>query len=200
MIRPIVYALATLPMLFGGAVAQEPEALEQRAIEAFSVAFGAPCEWAFNEDGSLRELPVRFTFEETPEYGDPYTLTLFQFQCNIGAYNTQQVYFVDSDFWGLTPVGFAVPTFEATFENDDDENGALLDLAVTGMSSQTILVNSEVDKKTGTISAVSYWRGLGDASSDGTWVRKDGTFVLQRYLIDPSYDGEVNPVVAVEYE
>ena len=37
------------------------------------------------------------------------------------------------------------------------------------------------------------WRGLGDASSNGTWLFRDGTFTLVRYDVDASEDGKIDP-------
>jgi hypothetical protein len=67
------------------------------------------------------------------------------------------------------------------------------------MTATLSLVNSDFDPDTATLSSYSKWRGIGDASSSGTWVFDDGRFVLARYEVDASYDGEVNPETIVDY-
>ena len=71
-------------------------------------------------------------------------------------------------------------------------------IALTGYSATQILVNSGVDSQAQTISGQSCWRGICDASSAGIWVLDQGEFRLERYLVDPTYDGEVNPISIVD--
>jgi Protein of unknown function (DUF1176) len=63
-------------------------------------------------------------------------------------------------------------------------------MTLKGFTSSGSLINSEFDPKTNSISSFSKWRGIGDASSNGTWVFEDGAFVLKNFDIDPTYDGE----------
>lgn len=200
MIRPLLSAAALLAA--PGAQALEGLDLDARAERLFSVVFAEPCDWAFNEDGSVREPPERHDFEHIPEYGEPQTLTIFRFECNMGAYNTQQVYLLDRPYEGLMPIAFAAPTFEAVFEDPEEaftENAVLLRIDVSGMTTRHILVNSDIDPETGNIAQTSFWRGLGDASSSGVWRRDGEDHVLVRYEVDPTYDGEINPVVILDY-
>lgn len=199
MIRPMLSATALL-LLAAGAQADEGADLDARAEALFAAVFHTSCDWAFREDGSVREPPERHDFAHTPPYGETYTVTIYRFACNLGAYNTQEVYLVNRGWEGLTPVAFAAPRFDAMFENDDDENGALISIEITGFSAWPILVNSTINPKTGDIEAVSYWRGIGDASSFGVWRRDGEDYVLDYYAVDPSYDGEINPVELVNYE
>jgi hypothetical protein len=46
----------------------------------------------------------------------------------------------------------------------------------------------------------SKWRGVGDASANGTWAFKNGRFVLVKYDVDASYDGEINPQTVIDYD
>lgn len=51
--------------------------------------------------------------------------------------------------------------------------------------------------------APSTWeklRGVGDASPNGVWTFRDGNFVLVKYDVDASYDGEIEPQTVVDYE
>lgn len=53
---------------------------------------------------------------------------------------------------------------------------ALESLTVTGMTVEPVLVNSEIDPETGTITSSSHWWALGDASSSGTWELVEGRY------------------------
>ncbi|TIV72916.1 MAG: DUF1176 domain-containing protein, partial [Mesorhizobium sp.] len=43
------------------------------------------------------------------------------------------------------------------------------------------------------------WRGVGDASSSGTYLFRNGDFSLVQYDVDASYDGEINPQTIIDY-
>jgi hypothetical protein len=40
---------------------------------------------------------------------------------------------------------------------------------------------------------------VGDASSTGTWLFRDGRFSLVQYEVDASYDGQINPETGLDY-
>ncbi|WP_342587146.1 DUF1176 domain-containing protein [Kumtagia ephedrae] len=61
------------------------------------------------------------------------------------------------------------------------------------------LVNSFYDDASKSITSAAKWRGVGDASSSGTWMFRDGTFTLVRYDVDASYDGEINPETVLDF-
>ncbi len=61
-----------------------------------------------------------------------------------------------------------------------------------------MLANSSYDEATKSISSHAKWRGVGDASSAGTWIFRDGDFTLVRYDVDASYDGEINPETVLD--
>ena len=46
---------------------------------------------------------------------------------------------------------------------------------------------------------IACFRGICDASSLGSWVLDEGEFRLESYAVDPSYDGEENLVMLVDY-
>src|SRR5690606_20469742 len=103
-----------------------------------------------------------------------------------------------TEFEGMRPLALAEPDFDVHYENDDFE-GAVEGIDVTGMTATTALVNSYFEEETGTLTSASKWRGIGDASSAGTWIFDEGQFVLVHYEVDASYDGEINPEVIVDY-
>src|SRR5690606_36836560 len=70
---------------------------------------------------------------------------------------------------------------------------------VTGLNATQTLVNATFDPKTRTITDFVKFRGIGDASSSGMWVFNNGYFIIKRYEVDASYDGEMNPLVLIDY-
>lgn len=140
------------------------------------------------------DLSWKFDYSDTE-----YTAKLIQFFCSMGAYNVTHVYYMVDDNYGAMPVPFSVPYFDVTYENDDFE-GAVLDITILGYNTQWSLTNSDFNPETASISNASYWRGIGDASSGGVWRFEQGQFILKSYDIDASYDGEINPERVVEFE
>ena len=121
--------------------------------------------------------------------------TLFAFSCAMAAYNESNVFYLDAGALGLQLVSFAAPQF--TYAYSDQDNAKLKSMTFKGFTANSELTNAEFDATTKSISEFSKWRGLGDASSSGTWVFDDGQFVLKDYAIDPTYDGKQNPMTVV---
>jgi hypothetical protein len=116
--------------------------------------------------------------------------------CGYGAYNFTTIWFIENAYDGLIPLHFTQPVVDVTYADDTDET--IEQMRVTGFNSVPALVNSNYDVETRTITNFSKWRGLGDASSSGTWVFHEGRFVLTRYEVDPTYDADINPVVVYD--
>lgn len=127
------------------------------------------------------------------------TATLYKFFCGSGAYNVNHVYYLDTEFDGPQPIGFAMPHFDVIYENDDFD-GAVLDIPLTGYESTFVLTNSEFDPETDTITSHALWRGIGDAFSSGTWRFIKGSFVLKSFDVDAQYDGKQRPKRLVNFE
>ncbi|TIX06772.1 MAG: DUF1176 domain-containing protein, partial [Mesorhizobium sp.] len=72
-------------------------------------------------------------------------------------------------------------------------------LHVVGFQATGWAVNSTYDDATQTITTFNKWRGVGDASSSGTYLFRNGDFSLVQYDVDASYDGEQNPQTVVDY-
>lgn len=144
--------------------------------------------------------PEVFTFKyKQAGMGDdapPSTATLFSFPCGSGAYNTAEFYYLNIDALGPQRLSFAEPNFD--FKYSDDQSAKLTSMSLVGLTSSNSLINSAFDPKTNSITSFSKWRGVGDASSSGTWVFMDGAFVLRDYDIDPTYDEEINPISVVK--
>lgn len=179
--------------------AGQAEIFASEAFRHYAESFGGVCFWG-DEIAAADAWPAeRWEIAWDSEYGDgPQTATLYKFHCDTGAYNLINVWYLAREFSPPEPVSFAEPRYDVVYENGDSD-GAVLDVRVEGFTAQTTLVNSDFDPAAATISAVSFWRGIGDASSRGVWMFDDGAFVLKRYEVDGSYDGEVNPVLIVDY-
>ncbi|MBJ3784385.1 DUF1176 domain-containing protein [Devosia sediminis] len=199
MIRPLLW-LPLIALSAPAALAQEAS-LEKRVMKLHALAGGDWCE----PDGFLMDEEERFnswTFSYQPSWdpeGEPEEVTLFRVWCMSGAYNANHAFYILTESNGLLPLTFAMPTYEAKYEEDDGLDGPLESLTMTGMGTSNFLVNSVFDEDSLTITSHSLWRGIGDAASSGWWVFADGEFTLQQYDIDASYDGEVNPETIVDY-
>ena len=82
--------------------------------------------------------------------------------------------------------------FYVDYENQDFEGKRFLGMRVTGqVVALNLLVNSIVDPKTLSVLSFDKWRGVGDASSSGRWLFKDGEFILSTFGVHASYDEEI---------
>ena len=116
-----------------------------------------------------------------------YKRTLVQLACSSGAYNFNSIYAMrndDDDSWELLTFAEPVADYDYT-----DENFSKLKAPpkVSGFVTTTQLTNSEYAEDTRTITAVAKWRGIADAWSGGEWRFEEGTFVLKKYEMDPTY-------------
>src|SRR5690606_4967163 len=115
----------------------------------------------------------RWTFSYKPSWSEdapPEEVTLFRDWCMSGAYNVNHAYYILTPYDGLLPLTFATPTYDAEYDETEGVDGKLESLTITGMGTSNFLVNSEFDPRSLTITAKSFWRGVGDASSAGWWV------------------------------
>jgi len=174
--------------------------LMQEAREAFVAIYGKECEVTEAE----QEAPVHHQLTWRPSYASEDSpdevAHLFRFFCYRGAYNEIHVYLMTNEATGtIRPLTFASPELDIQYEDDDSEKAAT-DIRIVGYQTENMLVNSDYDPQTMSIISHSKWRGLGDASSIGTWLFRQGQFSLVKYEVDPSYDGEVEPVTVLDYE
>ncbi|WP_157015388.1 DUF1176 domain-containing protein [Mesorhizobium xinjiangense] len=123
---------------------------------------------------------------------------LFRFYCGAGAYNENHVYYLADEVGGVRELQFASPELDIRYENDNPEE-KVDSIRTIGFETGPMLVNSGYDPETYTIMSHNKWRGIGDASSTGTWLFRDGRFTLVRYDVDASYDGEINPETVLDY-
>lgn len=189
-----------LPLLALSTPAASDE-LDDRAIAVFSAAFADTCFSAFLEDGSLIEPPERVTLLSPMSYDDvALPVEVWLFRCNIGAYNLQSVVIGHSESEGLGLLTFARPDLDIVLDDPDDLESAVRDVRIVGWSASPIVVNAEIDRARGELRETGYWRGMGDASSTAVWRLVDLSFRLERYDVDATYDGEVNPTTIVQFD
>lgn len=194
------FILSAALLLFpAAALAQTDDAADSDAYALFEQAFGELC--LLNEPAPADFYPPE-SWELTwqPEYSDePETATLYKFFCFAGAYNVNHIYYIEREYDGPVPLTFATPDYDVVYENDDFE-GAVLDIPLTGYDSELLLVNSEFNPATETITSHGLWRGLGDAYSAGVWRFDQGQFILKRYEVDAEYDGQANGKTIARFE
>jgi hypothetical protein len=178
-----------------GAQPTAQEQLLQKATQRFIAEQGEQCpfvhqplsgkikpkayELRWKRDGALTEEPENIT-------------TLIMFECDMAAYNTIEVYYMHNSTDGLELLSLAEP--DTDFKYEDADSSILKTWALRGLTTTNLLVNSSYEEATQSISMGAKWRGVGDASSSGTWVFRNGSFTLQDYEVDPTYDGEINPI------
>lgn len=122
---------------------------------------------------------------------------IYRFLCGRGAYNEGHVYIMGNERGEMEAISFATPELDIRYE--DSEHAKVESLNIIGYRSERELVNSFFDPDTLTITSYAKWRGVGDASSTGIWILRDGEFTLTRYDVDASYDGEMNEETILDY-
>jgi hypothetical protein len=128
-------------------------------------------------------------------------MRVYDFFCFSGAYNAVHVFFSHREFEGIQQVFFTEPDYDVhcAAGTTVDDNCQLTGIDVTGMRSVGELVNPTFNPKTRSITNLSCWRGVCDASHQGVWQFRDGYFALITFDVDPTYDGQQNPVRIVDF-
>ena len=180
----------------------EQDALLRRAERLFRTAYADICGAGAGGDDPAN-APEVHTISYRATYDGPEEPAreahLFRFFCGMGAYNESHVYYISTELDGLRHLQFAEPDLQIRRENDDDSESPVEDIRITGYAVQDQLVNSFYSPEEHTISSHAKWRGVGDASSSGLWLFRDGRFTLVRYEVDATYDGEINPEPVLDY-
>lgn len=201
MFRPFLLLAAFLPA--SPALADIPYD-DADAVALFTAGFAERCSWAFDEDGALSGEPDRFDVTGPNSWSDEGSpAVIWEFGCEIYAYNTAQVFILATED-GIGPVALARPSLKIVYDEaaaaPGEADSVIETLEIDGWTADLTPINARFDPATVTITAHTYWRGLGDASDTGSWRLRDQQFHLIRYDVDASYDGEVNPVTLVEFE
>lgn len=172
---------------------------ERRAVALFHQVFGyceVPPDTLMEDALTTHVARFRYTGAAGPEDAEDER-HIYQFLCNRGAYNESHVYIMGDEHGEMKVLGFATPELDIRYE--DAEHAKVESVDVIGYRAETELVNSFFDPNTLTIASHARWRGVGDASSTGLWLLRDGEFTLVRYEVDASYDGEINPETVLDY-
>ncbi len=191
-----------LPEKCGNGPAPQPgQAQMEHAKKVFAASFYPECS-TIAADGRVADPEthaISFHYKSDAESEPERQAELFRFYCGSGAYNESHIYYLFDKIGGLRQVQFATPELDIRYENNDSE-GAVEGISIVGYTADSELVNSAYDDNTKTITSAAKWRGVGDASSSGTWVFRNGAFSLIKYEVDASYDDEVNPETIVDFD
>lgn len=170
------------------------DTLDTQARALFDAVFSQYCGYSTADPGFPGFDMERYSFQRQFDAESPFeTFTLFHMFCFTGAYNVQSVVLLHRDYEGLRPVAFAEPDLDIDYA--DAEYTILSGLQITGWSTTDVLVNARIDPVTGQIESWSAWRGLGDASSRSVWDLTFNGYRLVTYEVDPTYDGEITPLL-----
>ncbi|MFK0688299.1 DUF1176 domain-containing protein [Mesorhizobium sp. IMUNJ 23033] len=173
----------------------------EQAKRAFVATYGDQCDKQ-TPDGKPTTEPDAYSlhYKDANAGADaPERETrLFRFFCSMAAYNESAVYYIADDVMGVRQLQFASPELDIRYENNNSE-GKVEAVHIIGFQTDDQLVNSDYDDNTRTITSMNKWRGVGDASSTGTYLFRNGNFSLVQYDVDASYDGEINPQTILDY-
>ena len=157
-------------------------------------AYGKLCDFEFAAGPAERHKawPLDYKMRDDPADQAIRKATLHELFCFSGAYNVSYVYLIETEDDGILPVFFPSPAFRPVYENPENSE-KVLRIDISGFTANPLVVNPIYDAATATLKSYGAWRGLGDASSSGTWRFIEGEFVLTHFDVDATYDGEINP-------
>jgi hypothetical protein len=171
---------------------------EQRATALFHDAF-SHCDIPPDTPAAeaLNSYVARFKFSYSSASEPEEERRIFRFLCGRGAYNEGHVYIMADGIGEMKALSFATPELDIRYV--DAEHEKVESMSIIGFRTEQELVNSFFDPDTLTITSYAKWRGVGDASSTGMWILRDGEFTLTRYDVDASYDGQINEETVLDY-
>lgn len=173
------------------------DATLERAKAEFVASRSDDCIQAPDEVAEPESFPIRFRYASDTDAEPEREARLFRFFCSRGAYNETHVYLLANDLGELQELHFSTPELDIRYADGGEEK--VESITVKGFNSAAGLVNSEYDPATRTLTSWSKWRGVGDASSIGTWIFRNGDFALVQFDVDASYDGEIEHTTVVNY-
>ena len=177
------------------------DALLER-VKATFASMHTECDSVTEQVDADRKEPESYLIKFRPQHASEdepeQEARLFRFFCSMGAYNETHIYYLYKELEGLQEQHFAAPELDIRYENETSDE-KLESVTIIGFRSDSELVNSFYDEATRSIGSFDKWRGIGDASSSGSWMFREGTFTLVKYDVDATYDGEINPQTVVDY-
>lgn len=173
--------------------------LSRAAIEIVRGAGAGECLLLEPDRQAQGFQPEIFKFQHKEVYDDaPQTYRLIRVPCWLGAYNQGDMYVLVDPYDTMTLMSFAVPTYKVTYL-DPQELTKVKSIRVTGYTSRTTVVLSGFDPHKLEISEHNRSRGVGDAGTSAVWRFETGSFTLQTFYVDATYDGEINPKRLVDF-
>lgn len=172
-----------------------------RAIALYRQTFADQCDLMADlgqDELIIGDHAISFRYSHDGADAPMRSARLFQLLCYRGAYNESHVFVYANERDELRPLSFAVPELDIRYR-DENREGPVDAIYVIGFRTQADLVNSEFIPESATLTSWSKWRGLGDASSVGNWLFRDGEFSLVRFDVDATYDGEINSQTVLDY-
>jgi hypothetical protein len=189
---------SALPASCGDGPPLPPQnALLERARAKFLATRLDSCQPEEGDEPQVHDISFRYTSDTDDE--PEREATLIRIFCSRGAYNEIHVYYLANDIGDLRELHFATPELDIHYE-DGDSDKKVENINVVGFTTADGLVNSEYDPDSKSIGSWSKWRGIGDASSIGKWIFRNGDFALVKFEVDASYDGEVEHQTVVDYD
>lgn len=183
----------------------EPEprdAVLERVAAGFRAAYAQTCQTLAPDaepDAAKPDIhDISFRYTSDGNSGEERSARLFRFACGWGAYNSNEVYYLADDYGEVSQLQFAEPDLDIRYADADDTKVEAI--RIVGYTANGQAVNSDYDPATRSITTFSKWRGVGDASSSGLYLFRDGRFVLVKYEVDASYDEEINPETVLDYD
>ncbi len=196
MFRSRILPIVFLPLIMVGPVSAQ--ALEDQAEAVRKAVFGPRCDFEAEPGQPPRPEPHRWDLKVNGSDKSEVDVTLWQFPCMFGGYNTSSVFVFKDQFGEVLPVYLAQPQIDVKYVEPGVIESAVDEIDVTGWTTSFEIINASFDVETATLTEFVLWRGAGDASSTGVW-KLDGTgFALQMFEVDASYDGEAIPEVLLD--
>ncbi len=137
------------------------------------------------------------TLPPSPEASqDEAESVLASFVCGRGAYNLLTRWFSTSEIPFSVSHSFAEPEIEYELGPSPEEgiDGPVERIGIVGWSTSDQLVNAGWDDERQALVTYNKWRGIGDAFSSATYRWNGRGFILSEFEVDPSFDGEQDPV------
>ena len=180
-------------------VTLDKDQLTDKAKAQFVSENSAECDKTIETLAGLNEpeiFPISYHLKSDDAKAAATEVTLFKFVCSMAAYNETDLFYLADSESTLNRLSFAEPQMDISYVGGDDSK--LKSMKVKAMKASDVLINADFDPKTNSISNFAKWRGIGDASSSGTWVLNEGEFVLQNYDVDPTYDEKQNSITVMK--
>jgi len=182
---------------------EEANSLTDQAKARFAALYSDSCQTLAADaepgaaDPEVAEITYHFSYDTAEE--PARQASIFRFTCYMAAYNTVEVYFLGTETEGVQPIAFAEPTLDIRYK-DPEERTKLESMTINGYKSSSMVLNSFFDDSDLSLTSFNKWRGIGDISSSGKYIFRDGEFVLVHYEVDPTEDGEVNPEPVLDFD